>query len=97
LGRDKNTEAKKSYHGTIGKYLFFSENREKLLKLGKKILKENNLSFAKISNKPRDKSYVLCVYDYEPRFKYEFKKYETKECHYRYWKSDEQTIKEHSS
>lgn len=96
---DLIAECNKQYHGTAGKYLFFSKNKKKLLSLGKKLLLEFGLYTAKVSNQPRNGSYVLCVYDYMNRFCDEMKAYEVKkgllktEVYFRYWKSDEKTIK----
>ena len=88
-------EIEKEFHGNIGKYLFFSTDREALKELGKKILTENDLHHGKVSARLRDgyTEYVLCVYDAGPNLLKEMEQYESKEFKYRYWKSDEQTLK----
>lgn len=78
-----------------GKYLFFSEERGKLIELGKKLLEKFNLHLARV---PDDKNkvgnkWVLCVYDESPRFEKEMTKYQTKGIFYSKWKSDEDTKK----
>ena len=84
--------------GVTGKYLFFSQDRELLLRLGITLLETYKLPAAKMPNKENQtgKDCVLCVYDYTPRYKGLFKLYDTPEIKYRYWKSDEQTNKEYS-
>lgn len=88
-------EFKKDYHGTIGKYLFFSKNRDELIELAIKLLKEYDLSRAKIPPSIRDgyDEYVLCVYDSAPNLTEEMNQYKTDTIKYRYWKSDEATMK----
>lgn len=79
-----------------GKYLFFSNNKEKLIKLAKIILIKFNLYKAKVpqSDKPIGNDFVLCVYDKEPRFKDQMKMYADEiNIRYRWWKSNEDTIK----
>ena len=79
-----------------GKYLFFSNDKEKLIKLAKIILIKFNLYEAKVpqSDKPIGTDFVLCVYDKEPRFKDQMKMYADEiNIKYRWWKSDEDTIK----
>jgi hypothetical protein len=88
-------EIEKDYNGCIGKYLFFSKSREELIELAEKALVEYNLHNAKTpsSLRPGHDKYVLCIYDAGPNFKSEMKKYESDSIDYRYWKSDEKTIK----
>ena len=88
----------KPSHGKLGKYLFFSDDREKLQRLLKEILLKFNLYCAKISTEKREKTdgfgFVMCIYDFEPKFKYNLKKYADETIiKYRYWKSDSDTIK----
>ena len=85
-------------HGTLGKYLFYSDSKHKLVLLAKTILYEYNLSHAKVGKsnllKP-DKGFgfVLCIYDYQPKFKKDLLKFaDQKEILYRYWKSDKDTL-----
>jgi len=85
---------KSEYKAITGKYLFFSPDKEKLIKLAKTILITFNLYLAKVplSNKPVGNDFCLCVYDKEPRFKNEMKLYADQiNIKYRYWKSNEDT------
>ncbi len=88
-------EIEKEFHGTIGKYLFFSENRDELVELAEKLLTTYNLARAKtaIELNPGYTEYVLCVYDDRPNLVQEMKQYVTETIKYRYWKSDEATMK----
>jgi len=85
----------KKFHGNIGKYLFFSKNREELVELAKEALVKHDLYHAKTPTRlrPDYDKFVLCVYDTGPNLIEEMKKYETDSIEYRYWKSDEATIK----
>ncbi len=88
-------EVNKDHHGTIGKYLFFSKDRNELIELAKKLLKEYDLYHAKTPASLREgyTEYVLCVYDIAPNLTEEMKQYKTETIKYRYWKSDEDTMK----
>ena len=96
--KEINIELNRPNHGTIGKYLFFSDNKDELLTLGKELLVKYNLYNAKVPmsdtpNKSVGFGFVLCVYDSEPRFKTEFRQYgDNKRINYRYWKSDSDTL-----
>lgn len=90
-------ELKKEYHGSLGKYQFFSDDRNKLVEIAKKVLLEFHLFNAKISKTKRETTkgfgYGLFVYDYKLRYKYEMKKYADEiSVKYRYWKSDVDTL-----
>ncbi|MHA1227953.1 MAG: hypothetical protein ACTSPV_14495 [Candidatus Hodarchaeales archaeon] len=91
-------EKVKPNHGTLGKYLFFSDDKSLLISLGKEILLKYNLYSAKVpsSDKPRPNKgfgFVLCIYDCFPRFKRELRDYaDGKTIHYRYWKSNTATL-----
>lgn len=76
-----------------GKYLFFSQNKESLIKLAKELLIKYNLPQAKVpKNDAIGKDYVLCVYDIGPRFKQEMKQFADEVLiKYRYWKSNADT------
>lgn len=81
-----------------GKYLFFGSSRTVLIALANRILLENNLSEAKVSEDMYNGSYTLCVYDTEPKLKNEMKRYaDFKTIHYRWWKSNEETNKKGGS
>lgn len=83
------------FHGTHGKYLFFSKDRKELVELAKKLLVEYELHHAKTPTMLRGgrREYVLCLYDFDKHYEKEMEKYETDIIKYRYWKSDEATIK----
>lgn len=89
---------KQKLHGTLGKYLFFSNDKKALINLGKKILKEFNLWHAKVPFTDTPTSFdgfgfVLCVYDYVNRFCTELSKYDEKgKINFRYWKSDKRSL-----
>ncbi len=90
-------EGKIEYHGSLGKYQFFSDDRNKLVEIAKKVLLEFCLFNAKISKTKKETNkcfgYGLFVYDYQPRYKYEMKRYADEiSVNYRYWKSDADTL-----
>lgn len=77
-----------------GKYLFYSEDKEKLIGVAKIILKEFRLLLAKVPLPPIGKDFVLCIYDKEPRFKNKLRLYADEvDIRYRYWKSNDDTRK----
>jgi hypothetical protein len=85
-------------HGTIGKYLFFSDNKKELIDLAKRILERAELYDAKVPmsdvpNNSKGFGFVLCVYDYKNRFSDGMDMYADSTISYRYWKSDNDTIK----
>lgn len=82
----------------IGKYLFFSEDREKLLEIAKNEMLNHGFHRAKVNSRLLGKSteYVLCLYYKNDSRKYELaerQKVEYPDVKYRYWKSDEATLK----
>ncbi len=91
-------EMEKPNHGTIGKYLFFSDDKKELIELGKTLLDKHDLYIAKVplSNKPQSipgKGFVLCIYDSTPKLEHEFAQYANDEkIIYEYWKSDADTL-----
>jgi hypothetical protein len=78
---------------TTGKYLFFSPNKEELVKLAQKIMKKFDLIAAKTPDDDHKigNEWVLCIYDISPR--YDLNEFETSTILYRGWKSDTDTIK----
>lgn len=80
-----------------GKYLFFSEYKEELDKIAIDEIENNGFFHAKINTDEHKKGtdYVLCLYDTDDSRKFELaEKYkENNKVKYRYWKSDEHTLK----
>lgn len=91
------SEEKPSYVIT-GKYLFFSENQDRLIEIAKNEILNYGFHVAKVNSKllGSNTEYVLCLY-----YQDDDRKYELAERHreqytdtkYRYWKSDEDTLK----
>ncbi len=78
-----------------GKYMFFSDNKEELIELGKKLLIEYDLFAAKIPNtdipnKNPGFGFVLCVYAKDDTL-YSMKHYSTETISYRGFKSNYKT------
>ena len=81
-----------------GKYLFFSEKRERLLEIAKNEILNHGFHRAKVNSRLLGKSteHVLCLYYKDDSRKYEIaerQKIEYTDVKYRYWKSDEATLK----
>ncbi|MFQ5770661.1 MAG: hypothetical protein ACE5HX_09000 [bacterium] len=80
-----------------GKYLFFSTSRNRLIKIARNEIQHNNFHLAKIPMQGKNISneYVLCLYYRDDGRKHELaKKYRhQKGLKFRYWKSDEATLK----
>ncbi|MBN2421435.1 hypothetical protein JXB27_04115 [Candidatus Woesearchaeota archaeon] len=95
-------EINKSRYGKSGKYLFYSENRNLLLKLGKRLIVTFGLPEFKVSKKYRNdvshsKEFVLCVYDFFPDFINMMKNYSNKNVSFSGWKSNAQTLKSYEA
>ena len=89
--------SEKPSHDITGKYLFFSENKERLFEIAKNEILEHNFHLAKVNNNllGSNKEYVLCLYYHDDSRKYELaERYREKDSdiNYRYWKSDEDTL-----
>jgi hypothetical protein len=89
---------KKHNYTITGKYLFFSENKERLLELAKNEILDHDFHVAKVNNSllGSNTEYVLCLYYHDDSRKYELaERYRERysDTKYRYWKSDEDTIK----
>jgi hypothetical protein len=81
-----------------GKYLFFSENKERLFEIAKKEIENHGFHLAKINSKlfGTNTDYVLCLYYSNDSRKFELenrRNIEYQDVKYRYWKSDEDTLK----
>ncbi len=83
--------------GITGKYLFFHSNPEVLEKIASDEIGSNGFDVAKISTKllGTQTEHVLCLYYKNDSRKQELaEKYQEKNgIKYRYWKSDEDTLK----
>lgn len=93
-------EITKPFHGSMGKYQFFSDDKEILIKLAKEILIKYCLFNAKVplGNTPRKTNkgfgFGLFIYDSKPKLKIELRNYaDEKTIRHRYWKSDDDTLK----
>lgn len=92
----KNNNSNQIRNEIKGKYLFFSDNKNELIRLAENILEKYNLLIAKTpsSGTPNNSNgfgFVLCVYDTENRYCNELKKLETNTISFRYWKSNNAT------
>lgn len=80
-----------------GKYLFFSESEEELERITVEELENGGFFHAKINTDKhkKGKEYVLCLYYSNDSRKFELaEKYKSNQkVKYRYWKSDEDTLK----
>lgn len=90
------SEEKPSYSIT-GKYLFFSEDRDKLLRIAANEIENHGFHIAKVNMRLLEgqTDYVLCLYYKDDSRKHELAERNKKEygVKYRYWKSDEATLK----
>lgn len=78
-----------------GKYLFFSDNKQELIELGKLLLEEFDLFTAKVPtsdtpNNSKGFGFVLCVYAKDSTL-FKMKKYSTETISYRGFKSNWKT------
>ncbi|MEM5793244.1 MAG: hypothetical protein QXY45_02705 [Candidatus Aenigmatarchaeota archaeon] len=80
-----------------GKYLFFSESKEELEKIAIEELENGEFFRAKINTDKhkKGKEYVLCLYYSDDSRKFELaNKYKSnRKINYRYWKSNEDTLR----
>jgi len=91
------SEEKPSYVIT-GKYLFFSENQDRLIEIATNEILNNGFHVAKVNRRllGSNTEYVLCLYYQDDSRKYELADRHSEQysdIKYRYWKSDEDTIK----
>jgi hypothetical protein len=82
----------------MGKYLFYSEDKNKLIEIGKNEIENHNFHQAKV-NRGEQKENVLCLYYKDDSRKYELKNRNEEEykSKYRYWKSEQDTRDGHYS
>lgn len=88
----------KPLYRITGKYLFFSENKERLIEIAKNEIENHGFHRAKVNNELIGASteHVLCLYYKDESRKQEMAdrcRQEYPDVKYRYWKSDEDTIK----
>jgi hypothetical protein len=80
-----------------GKYLFFSENKEKLLEIATNEIEKHEFQMAKVNDKllKGQTDYVLCLYYGDDSRKQELFDRNKQEygVKYRYWKSDADTLR----
>jgi hypothetical protein len=81
-----------------GKYLFFSENQKRLIEIAKNEIENHGFHVAKVNSKllGSNTDYVLCLYYADEHRKMELSNRHDKiysDVKYRYWKSDEDTLK----
>lgn len=81
-----------------GKYLFFSENQKRLIEIAKNEIKNHGFHVAKVNSKllGSNTEYVLCLYFANEHRKIELANRQDKiysDVKYRYWKSDEDTLR----
>jgi hypothetical protein len=90
-------ESQKENNGTIGKYLFFSDDKGKLIDLGKKLMAKYELYIGKVplTKLPRPipgKGFVICLYDTSPKLVKELEIFANNEITYEHWQTDADTI-----
>ena len=87
----------KQKYKITGKYLFFCEDREVLRKIAINEIENNGFHHAKVNmdGEKHGSDYVFCLYYEDDNRKKELaKKYKSNlKVKYRYWKSDENTLK----
>jgi len=80
-----------------GKYLFFDPNRQKLLSIAHKEISEHGFHRAKVNENLLEgrTEYVLCLYYKDDSRKHELTQRNKEQygVKYRYWKSDEATLR----
>ena len=88
---------KKPNYKITGKYLFFCEHKDKLIEIANSEIEKHGFHIAKVNENllQGQTEHVLCLYYMDDSRKQELaerneQKYEVK---YRYWKSDEATLK----
>lgn len=90
------SEEKPNYEIT-GKYLFFSENKDKLIEIATNEIENHGFHEAKVNMNLLEgqTTHVLCLYYNDDSRKHELAERNKQEygVKYRYWKSDEATLK----
>jgi len=90
-------DIKEKISGTNGgKYLLFSKDRNTLLEIAQAIIQFEKIAVCKLSSKPKNNNYVLCVFDTAPIHGKEISAYQREDVVYRGWKSNLKTYQEHN-
>lgn len=76
-----------------GKYLFFSDDKQALIKTGLEIMALEGLPQMKVPatdtpNSSPGFGFVLCIYAESDALRYKLKQYATEQIAYRYWKAE---------
>ncbi len=91
LSREKLT------YGITGKYLFFHDDKNKLIEIAINEIENHGFHHAKVNDKLLEgqTEYVLCLYYKDDSRKHELAERNKQEygVKYRYWKSDSDTLK----
>jgi len=89
--------AEKPSYGITGKYLFFSEDKDKLLEIATNEIENHGFHHAKINESLLEgqTEHVLCLYYKDDSRKNEIAERNKQEykVKYRYWKNDSDTLK----
>jgi len=82
-----------SFGELSGKYLFFSTRQDLLIQLAKVILVDYGLKISKVVTEDErvGNDFVLCIYDTEPKYLRQLRRFQTDTIKYRGWKSDSAT------
>lgn len=84
-------------YGITGKYLFFSEDKDKLIQIATEEIENHDFHVAKVNENLLEgqTDHVLCLYYKDDSRKHELAERNKQEygVKYRYWKSDEATLK----
>jgi hypothetical protein len=87
----------KPTYGITGKYLFFCDDKNKLIEIAINEMKNHGFHHAKVNDKLLEgqTEYVLCLYYEDDSRKHELAERNKQEygVKYRYWKSDSDTLK----
>ena len=88
---------KKPIYDITGKYLFFSSDKEKLIEIATNEIENHEFHKAKVNNNLLEgqTEHVLCLYYKDDSRKHELAERNIQDygVKYRYWKSDEATLK----
>jgi hypothetical protein len=85
-------------YGITGKYLFFSKDQQRLIDIATREIRNHHFHKAKVNSQllGESKEYVLCLYYKDDSRKHELARrcrIDYPDVKYRYWKSDESTLR----